>query len=70
MSSRCDALIYASRMMLEQFRDLLDGPANIKGVTLDLKVTSENRVHTALLSPEFEAHPNGRPVVKRYDFGV
>ncbi len=69
MTSRCDALQYAAKMMLEQFRELLDGPTHIKGVTLDLRVTAENRVHTALLSPEFEAHPNGRPEIRRYDFG-
>jgi hypothetical protein len=68
MISRCDALKYAAAAMLEQFRPLLDGPTPIKSIALDLKLTQENVVHTALLSPEFQAHPAGRPVIERYDF--
>lgn len=68
MTSRCDALKYAAAAMIEQFRELLDGPAHIKGVTLDLRLTQENTVHTALLSPEFQSHPIARPDVKRFDF--
>jgi hypothetical protein len=37
-------------------------------VTLDLRLTQENTVHTALLSPEFQSHPIARPDVKRFDF--
>lgn len=68
MTSRCDALKYAAASMIEQFRELLDGPANIKGVTLDLRLTQENTVHTALLSPEFQSHPIERPDIKRFSF--
>ena len=68
MTSRCDALIFAATAMLEQFRPLLDGPSAIKSVSLDLKITPDNRVRTALLSPEFEAHPIDRPSVERYNF--
>ena len=68
MTSRCDALIFAATAMLEQFRPLLDGPSTIKSVSLELKMTPDNRVRTALLSPEFEAHPIGRPSVERYTF--
>jgi len=66
--SRCDALQFAAHQMLEQFRALLDGPATIKSVQLDLKIAPDNRVRSALLSPQFESHPNGRPVIERYDF--
>ncbi len=68
MPSRCDALIYAATRMLEQFRPMLDGPSSIKSVTLELKITPENHVRTALLSPEFEAHPIERPKIERYSF--
>ncbi len=67
--SRCDALQFAAHKMLEQFRTLLDGPSNIKSVQLDLKITPDNLVRSALLSPMFETHQNGRPVIERYDFG-
>lgn len=67
--SRCDALQYAAHKMLEQFRDLLDGPKHIKSVNLDLKISPDNHVRSALLSPQFETHSNGRPVIERYDFG-
>lgn len=66
--TRCDALQYAAHAMLEQFRDLLDGPANIKSVQLDLKIAPDNRVRSALLSPQFETHQNGRPVIERFEF--
>jgi hypothetical protein len=66
--TRCDALQHAAMAMLEQFRPLLDGPSNIKSVHLDLKITPDNKVRTVLLSPEFEAHPIGRPKIERYEF--
>ena len=66
--TRTDALIYAATRMLEQFRTLLDGPAQIKSVHLDLKIAPDNRVRTALFSPEFETHPIGRPNIEQYRF--
>lgn len=66
--SRCDALQYAAQKMLEQFRPLLDGPTPIKSVQLDLKISPDNRIRSALLSPMFETHQNGRPVIERYNF--
>lgn len=66
--SRCDALQYAAHAMLEQFRTLLDGPSNIKSVQLDLKIAPDNRVRSALLSPQFETHQNGKPSIVRYNF--
>ncbi len=68
VKTRTDALQYAAWKMLEQFRPMLDGPSQIKSVTLDLKITPENFVRTALLSPEFEAHPIERPQIERYSF--
>ena len=66
--TRTDALQLAAHEMLEKFRALLDGPASIRSVQLDLKITPDNRVRSALLSPMFEHAPNGRPVIERYDF--
>lgn len=68
IKTRTDALQYAALKMLEQFRLLLDGPGNIKSVNLDLKITPENQVRTALLSPEYESHPIERPKIERYSF--
>ena len=66
--TRTDALIYAATKMLEQFRPMLDGPTSIRSVHLDLKVTPDNRVRSAMLSPEFEAHPIDKPKIARYEF--
>ena len=64
--TRCDALQAAALQMLEQFRPLLDGPANIKSVQLDLKIRPDNTVHTMHLAPSFETHPNGKPSIDKF----
>jgi len=64
--TRCDALIYAATRMLEQFRPMLDGTANIKSVQLDLRISPDNKVHTMNLAPSFETHPNGKPSIEKF----
>ena len=68
MPSRCDALQYACRVMLEQHRALLDGPTKIQCVSIDLKLTPDHRVRAATLSPELTSHPVERPEITRYEF--
>ena len=64
--SRCDALQFAAHAMLEQFRQLLDGPSSIKSVQLDLRISPDNKVHTMHLAPSFETHPNGKPSIDKF----
>ena len=64
--SRCDALQFAAHAMLEQFRPLLDGTANIKSVQLDLRISADNKIHSVNLSPSFETHPVAHPSIDKF----
>lgn len=65
--TRTDALLFAARKMLEQFRPMLDSTSPIRSVTLEMKVTPQNHVRSVLLSPEFESHED-HPKIEKYAF--
>lgn len=55
--TRTDALILAVTDMLESHRALLDGPAQVRSVRLDVKIASDRTVRVGLLTPEIEVPP-------------
>jgi hypothetical protein len=68
--SRCDALQVAAMRILEQFRPMLDGSGNIKAVTLNLRIASDNVVRSSSLAPTFETYTVDRPSIAKFDFGT
>ena len=55
--TRTDAIIAAVTHMLETHRAVLDGPALIRAVRLDVKITPEHHVRAVLFAPEIESAP-------------
>ncbi len=66
--NRTDALIWAAKKMLEQFRPMLDSTSDIGSVRLELKITPEGSVRSAQLFPCFESKMQNPTDLGRYDF--
>lgn len=66
--TRTDALQWAAKSMLEQFRVMLDSTSEIGSVRLEMKITPDGKVRSAQIFPCFEAHPAQYVDVTKYDF--
>lgn len=66
--TRTDALQWAARAMLEQFRGMLDSTSDIGSVRLEMTITPDGKVRSAQLLPSFHAHPHQPVDLRTYDF--
>lgn len=53
--TRTEAVIAFVTMVLEQNAHVLNGPANVRSIKLEVKFTAEQELRLALFSPEIES---------------
>ena len=68
--TRTDALLFAARSMLEQFRPMLDSTGDIKSVRLEMSISPDGKVRAAQLLPSFQANAQANNPIEigKFDF--